>query len=147
MVVYIIILTMLDNLSGDIFKRIKNICDEKKTKKVLNLIQEGGRGTFVILRILDEAKEKITAGELAEKTDVSTARVARALNGLEKKNYVKRIREKQDKRKVVIVLTDDGKKALEERKLKIKTTLEPLFNNLTEKETEEFLYLLKKILN
>ena len=98
------------------------------------------------LRILKESEKAVVPGELARRMNVSTARIARALNTLEKKNYIRRESEKNDARKVIVLLTHDGEKALEERKAIVGAMIESLLKNLTEEETRTGFRLLKKIL-
>ncbi len=128
-------------------EEMKTICKSQKWREIAKFVDEGFRGVFVILRILDERDEKITAGDLARETNVSTARVASALNALEKKNYVKREVDDSDARKVVVRLTKDGKKAVEERKARIEEIVSPLFGKLTDEETINFFDALKKLLS
>lgn len=101
---------------------------------------------FVILCILQESKRDIVAGELAKQMRVSTARIAKALNTLESKNYIRRESEKSDERKVVIRLTREGELALEERKKSVDAKLASMFENLSEEETVTLFSLLKKLL-
>ncbi len=126
--------------------KIANIYQTKNWRNLTKLIDDGYKGIFVILRILQESECDVTAGELAKKMNVSTARIARALNTLEEKGYIMRLSEKTDARKVVIRLTKQGELALNERKKSISATLEPMFENLTEEETDVFFSLLNKIL-
>lgn len=122
------------------------LCQTKNWKKLVNLIDDGYRGMFVMLRILHESDGKVVAGDLAKLMNVSTARIASALNTLEKKNYIKRESEVNDARKVVIVLTEQGVIALEERKKNVQQMIAPMFENLTDTEIITLFSLLKKLL-
>lgn len=117
----------------------------KNWKTFVDMIEEGYKGIFVILRIVRD-NPNVCSGDLARETGVSTARIARALNTLEEKGYVERIGEKNDGRKVLIKLTSSGEKALEERESHIVKTLKKAFDNLTEEEIIHFFELLKKLL-
>lgn len=122
------------------------LCQTKNWKKLVSLIEDGYRGMFVMLRILHESDGKVVAGDLAKLMNVSTARIASALNTLEKKNYIKRESEANDARKVVIVLTEQGVIALEERKKNVQQMIAPMFENLTDTEIITLFSLLKKLL-
>lgn len=122
------------------------LCQTKNWKKLVSLIEDGYRGMFVMLRILHESDGKVVAGDLAKLMNVSTARIASALNTLEKKNYIKRESEVNDARKVVIVLTEQGVIALEERKRNVQQMISPMFENLTDTEIITLFSLLKKLL-
>ena len=125
---------------------MKALCQSKRWKNLIGLIDDGYKGMFVILRILQASETNVVAGELAKIMNVSTARIARALNTLEAKNYIRRERDETDARKVVIRLTETGKQALEERKREVKAIFDPMFANLTEKETSTLFFILRKML-
>lgn len=127
-------------------ERMRTLCRAKNWRTLLELIDEGYKGTYVILRILQEAENDVVAGEIAKAMNVSTARVASALNTLEKKNYVKREVHSGDARKVVIRLTEHGEKALEERNAIVAQMLKPMLGNLSEDEKETLFTLLSKFL-
>lgn len=126
---------------------MKGLCQSKNWRNAVGLIDEGYKGMFVVLQILQESDKPITSGELAKKSGVSTARTASALNALEKKGYVIREKEEKDGRKVLIRLTDQGRSVLEERKLKVEETIKPMLSNLTEDEIDDLFCLLKKLLS
>lgn len=127
-------------------REMRVLCQSKNWRKLVGLIDDGYRGVFVILRILQESETDIVAGELAKKMNVSTARIASALNTLEKKQYIIRECEKNDARKVVIRLTEQGTQALEERKSRISEIIASMLQNLTEEESGTLFNLLNKLL-
>ena len=57
--------------------------------------------------------ERLTAGELAEQTGLTTGAVTTIIDRLEKAGVARRIRDKKDRRKVFIELTDFSKKMIE----------------------------------
>lgn len=122
------------------------LCKTKNWRNLVDLIEEGYKGMFVILKIVRE-NVKVVAGDLAKKMNVSTARVAYALNTLEKKNYILRTSEASDGRKVVISLTEQGELALKEREELISKMVAPMLHNLSDDETVTLFTLLKKLLS
>ncbi len=127
-------------------KEMEIVCKSQNWRKLVRLIDDGYKGMFVILKILQESDKGVVAGEIAKKMNVSTARVASALNSLEKKGYIERKSEKSDGRKVVIFLTEQGKTALTERKKHISNVVSCMFDNISKEETKEFFSLLNKLL-
>lgn len=115
-------------------------------EKLARLLEDGYRGMFVILRIVRDSPSEIVAGDLAKLMGVSTARIARALNTLEEKDYIERIPEKSDARKVVIRLTDEGSVALSAREKEIDAEVLPMTENLSDEELRTFFDLLLKLL-
>lgn len=127
-------------------EQTKGICQSENWRNLTGLIDDGYRGIFVVLRILQESEVDVSAGNLARLMNVSTARIARALNTLEKKNYIKREKDCLDARKVVIAITKEGECALEERKSAVEATLCGMLNKLTEEEVVVFFRILRKLL-
>ncbi len=127
---------------------IKHLFQTENWRKLMGLIDDGSRGMFLILRILNDSDgEDVVAGDLAKCACVSTARIATALNTLEKKGYVTREKSAEDARKVVIHMTDAGREMLRERLEVINSVVVPMFGKLTEEEIETLISLLKKFLS
>lgn len=127
-------------------EQMKYIRKSKNWKRLVNLIDDGYKGIFVILRIVSESDESVTAGDLAKEMNVSTARIASALNTLENKKYVKRESDAADARKVVIKTTADGEAALQKRKDEIKKMVSPMLDNLSDDEVKQLFAILNKML-
>lgn len=126
---------------------MNQIIKTKNWKTLIEILDEGYKGMFVILRILYESDKEVCAGDLATQMGVSTARIARALNTLESKGYVARKQQQSDARKVTVVLTEQGKLVLLKRKAEIESVVSPMFANLTDEERTQLLFLLKKLLS
>ena len=67
------------------------------------------RGEPMALIVLHHHAEGMTAGDLAEATHVSTARMAALLNGLEERGFVARAKDDEDRRRTMVTLTEAGK--------------------------------------
>lgn len=126
--------------------QMRALCQTKNWRTLIGIIDDGYRGMYVILRILQEEDAPVAAGELAKRMNVSTARIARALNTLERKAYIVRENDEKDARKVVIRMTAEGERALETRKQILSETLGRMFDRLTDAETVTLFFLLKKLL-
>jgi DNA-binding MarR family transcriptional regulator len=63
-------------------------------------------------RCLDviDRRERITAGELATEVGLTTGAITTALDRLEGKGYVRRLRDEHDRRKVLVELTDEARR-------------------------------------
>lgn len=125
---------------------MRKIFQGKEWRKATNLLENGYKGIFVILRVLRDSKTEIVSADLAKQLDVSTARIATALNTLQRKGYIKRIPSAVDRRKVIIVLTPLGVEALEAREKEVNDFVVPLFNKLSAEEQIMLVNLLKKLL-
>lgn len=129
-----------------VLELLKEPCDSEGWHTLLDLMSEGYRGMYVILRILYERKDDVVAGELAKEMNVSTARVATALNALEGKGYVRRETDIKDARRVIIRLTKDGERAFVTRKNEVVTKLQPMLDKLSDEEILTLWSLMNKLL-
>ena len=125
--------------------QMRTLCQGKNWRTLLGMLEDGYKGTYVMLRLV-QGRTDVTAGNLAKRMHVSTARIARALNTLEGKKYIRRENHEGDARKVIIRLTEEGERALDERNAVVRATLAPMFKNLTEEETASLFFLLHKLL-
>ena len=91
---------------------------------------EKDRGELLVIAYLTEFEDGVTPGILAQFGDVSTARIATVLNSLEKKGYITRSVDPEDRRKVLVHITEEGRaygqKHKEKRLQHLITTLEYL---------------------
>ncbi len=118
-----------------------------KFKKISDTIQDGQGGMYYVLRILYESSSELTAGEISEKFQVSTARTAVMLSSLEKKGYIQKAKAKDDGRKTIVRLTSLGKSALDDRMSKILEVFDEYLGKLNTSEREELFSLLNKLLD
>lgn len=125
---------------------MKELGQTANWRTLVGLIEDRYRGMFVMLNLLRDSDGAVVAGDFAKRMGVSTARVASALNTLEGKGFVRRERDETDARRVVIRMTEEGEKALEERKAYINATLAPMLDKLTAEEAETLIRLLAKLL-
>ncbi|MEW9052871.1 MAG: MarR family winged helix-turn-helix transcriptional regulator [Neobacillus sp.] len=87
-----------------------------------------------------------SSGELSEKLFLSTPRVAAALNSLSKKGFIERNRDENDKRIVIVTITDAGKRFMLEEHEEAISMLEKSLEKLGEKDAKEFVRILTRIL-
>lgn len=95
----------VEEVAEILFQQLKPTSSASLTE-VLN---EFNRGEVGVLSYLAFDKNEATAGELSEKLNVTTARVASILNSLENKKYIKRKDDNLDKRKTLVSITNKGK--------------------------------------
>lgn len=99
---------------------MKKICQGKEWRRVINLLENGYKGIYVIMRILRDSKTEVVSADLTKRLDVSTA-----LNTLERKGYIKRTLSLNDGRKVAILLTPLGGEALEAKEKEVNNRSAP----------------------
>lgn len=129
-----------------ILEQINQLTQTSNWRQLIGLLDDGYRGMYVILKVLQDKGGKCGSGDMAKETGVSTARIATAINTLEKKGYVYRQGAEDDARKVVIHLTEQGEEAIEDRKKSVEKMIAPMLANLSEEESMQLFDLLKKFL-
>lgn len=87
-------------------------------REPIKKMQKLSQGEMAMLGFLTYEKSETNPKELSERFNLSTARVANTLNSLERKEYIKRVHDSFDRRKVMVYITEKGKKFL----LKLKKT-------------------------
>lgn len=122
------------------------LLSNSKLKKIAEIFQDGFTGMFVVLKILDNAKKELSAGDISEMFGVTTARTAVVLNVLEKKGYINKTKSSLDARKTIVKLTDKGLTSLNERKQKIINAIEHLMSCLDNNDIKNFYNILQKLI-
>ncbi|RUM01355.1 MarR family winged helix-turn-helix transcriptional regulator [Rhizobium chutanense] len=93
------------------------------------------------------APHRLSPGELLEMTMVSSGTMTNRIDQLEKAGFVERILNPEDRRSVLIALTDKGLAAVEEAVGAHVANQQRLTRNLTAEDKAEFDRLLKKFLS
>ncbi|PHC82963.1 MarR family transcriptional regulator [Bacillus wiedmannii] len=103
-------------------------------------------GKFIILMLLlRESDHALIPSELAEKAGVTRGTITGLLDGLEKDDWIKRQHNKNDRRKWIIILTEEGKKRLVSILPEHYKKTAGLMGQLTPDEKDVFYSLLLKI--
>ncbi len=127
------------------FPNIMEPLNNDNFKKIFSLLEDGYKGLFVILKVINSQHNEVIAGDISKKLNISTARVAVALNTLEKKQYIIKRKSDNDLRKTVVELTPLGEAALLEREKKIQEVIESILECLNIEEQQQLFNILKKI--
>ena len=98
---------------------------------------------FRILNILRE-NEYISANEIAKILDLSRPRITVAINELSNKGFIEINKDKNDKRKYNINITDEGNKYLSKQYKFFNDFFEKIWNNFDEIEKLDLLKLIDK---
>ena len=108
-------------------------------------VDDLSHGERRILGFLTFWQNAATSGELSEKLYLSTPRVASALNSLSKKGFIERNRDENDKRIVIVTITEAGRSFMMEEHEEAISMLEKTLQKLGEKDAKEFVRILIRI--
>lgn len=121
------------------YERIRSIIGNLSSMPRESKPLEHGKGLFVILAVLAEAGGSLHSGDIARRTKVGTGRVATALNVLEAKCYVRRSVPEEDRRKVLVSLTEEGWACVHKLRSSFCSTLEDLVRAIGQERFFSFL--------
>ena len=121
--------------------RIKNAKTAARIEDTVTI-----KGETNVLLFLAGAKEAILAGKIAKELNLSASRGTNILNSLEKKGLIERSSDKEDRRKVYISLTDEGKLLIAHKHDEMVGRLEKVFRSLGEEDSKEYIRIMKKLL-
>lgn len=99
---------------------------------------------LIIMQEIDKASG-VNAGQVAKNVNLSAATVTNIIDRLESKNLVSRIRSTEDKRKVSLYLTDDGKAILFNAPQPLQEHFIENFSNLAQWEQSQLLSSVERL--
>ncbi len=114
-------------------------------KKFIEKMDGKSRGTFVLLKALAESEKEVHAGDISKAFKVSTARVAIILKKLVKRGFIVTTSAEKDRRKVIVSITDLGRKEVEKGNNEMIELIEFLICEVGEEDMNEFLRIFTKI--
>ncbi len=79
-------------------------------------------------------QSELSLSELSDRMVMSRSNCSRAVDNLEKNDYVKRKTDPQDKRKTLLVLTEAGEKTVEDLNRKIREEIKVHMSELSEED-------------
>jgi len=103
------------------------------------------KGEGFVLHILSQTQGAALPSQLCGATQTSSARVAATLGSLEQKGYVTRETDPADRRRVLVRLTDEGRRAWEAMQGEMRGRLEGTLRELGEADTGELLRLAARL--
>ncbi|MDQ1426223.1 MAG: hypothetical protein QOD72_3721 [Acidimicrobiaceae bacterium] len=99
------------------------------------------------LAVIDGAGEPLTPSQISERTLTSSATMTGTLDALEYNGWVRRLPNPDDRRSLLIEITDDGKAVADRLLPGIRKIEQAVFAELTDRERITLLRLLDKVLH
>ena len=110
-------------------------------------INETMRGEAFVLNFIEEQDSAVLPGEIGSEMCVSSARIATALNSLEKKGLITRQIDPNDRRKILVCITQKGKELAKRHKNGIINVVKSILEQLGEHDAKEYVRILDRIVN
>lgn len=127
-------------------QRITLLISKKVDTKIKEkLLTEGiTRLQYQILQLVEHRKQ-VGVTELASELRVSPSAITPVITRLYELNLVHRHHSKEDRRKIIIQVTEKGRKVAKEATEHVQTTIRNLFSNYKEEDRQQFLRLCEKL--
>lgn len=104
---------------------------------------------LVVMRSLEDncpySDNNIGISEVQEVLHITKSAISQMMNSLEKKGFIQRKIDKEDRRKIIVTLTQAGKNILKETKESANENLGKIISNLGEENTKQFIELLNQV--
>lgn len=131
----------VENMAEMLFQQIK----EGTSTPISEMLDEFNCGEIGVLSTLAFDQNPVTAGELSEKLNVTTARIARILNSLESKQYIRRKNDRTDRRKIFVTITKKGKELADSTKKEIMDKIVQVIQEVGYDEIQTYISIVLKI--
>ena len=102
-------------------------------------------GEMFILDYLERKNGTVMPGELSVMMRDSSARTAIALRNLEQKGYIERDIDKRDRRKILVSITEEGRKLARDERAALLRKMKLIVSELGEEDTREYIRIVGRI--
>ena len=124
---------------------------DKKWKDISSMaIKKSHKGQGTSAQELDMlfrvalSKEKVTPGYLKDAMGISKTIISRLIEQLENKQLIEKIRTNEDKRSYTLIITEKGKKEIDDMYYYYLNPLYTLKENMTEEDFEQLFKLIRQ---
>ena len=111
----------------------------------IQILSKMERGEIFVLHYLVTHDGPIHPKDLSTAMTVSTARIATLLNKLEERNQVKRYVDPDDKRQLIVVLTDEGREKILRHREEILPTIRDFLEELGAEDAQAYIRIEQKL--
>lgn len=125
-------------------KLLKDLWDNRPNR-FNNFLDEFNKGEFGLLNYIYFETKEVSAGMLSEKLKVSTARIASILNSLEAKKLIKRKIGTDDKRKVVVEITTEGKEIIKKYQEEVVNKVSYIISRIGQEKVKQYFDIMLEI--
>ena len=130
-------------LANELLSVRANLLQVPANQKLSKMVQ----GELFVLNYLITHEKIVHPKELSEKMAVSTARIASLLNHMEGKNLIQRYADKDDNRRVIVILTDTGRQEIHRIRAEVISYVCAMLESLGPEDAEAYIRIQKKIWN
>ena len=108
-------------------------------------ITESMHGEAFTLHYIAKSSAQMIPSEISSAMGISGSRIAATLNSLESKGYITRQIDLSDRRRIIVTLTEKGKKQEEEYRRQLSGMIEKMLRQLGEHDAKEYIRITRKM--
>ena len=108
-------------------------------------IHDSVHGENFVLFFISQNGGKVIPSDISNEMGISSARVAAALNSLEKKGLIIRKIDTEDRRRILIDLTDSGREQVDNHYRMVMNMVKNMLQYLGENDAREFIRIMKRL--
>ena len=128
-------------LAVDFLNKMQSLNKEKAHKSICDSLQ----GEAFILHYISLHDDYVLPSEISHEMGVSTARIAQALNSIEKKGWITRQIDKTDRRQILVGMTEEGMDAAERHQQAVVVAAAKILELLGEHDAKEHIRILGRL--
>jgi DNA-binding MarR family transcriptional regulator len=113
--------------------------------RINQMINESMRGEAYALQYIANHDGDVGPGDISNAMDISTARMATVLNGLENKGWITRHFDSRDKRRTILRLTQAGAEQANHCMHKLTESTAKMLEYLGENDANEYIRILRRL--
>lgn len=135
----------IDEYSEELFRLVGQLLRKSRHMEMDPVMDLGltGPQAFAIVELL--GSEPVTMGALAEKLGIGHGVATRLVDRLVEKGLVERTRDENDRRVVLVSLSESGSHSASRVTEVARETIKSVFEGVTVRERQEFLQMLKRL--
>lgn len=115
-----------------------------KRKNAMENLNRANKGELFVLHYLASRHDQVLPTELGAALQSSTQRISALLRVLEKKGHVERNIDQNNRRNVLVTITQVGRQHVTNEMAKMQRCMAQVFTEMGETDTGEFIRLLKR---
>ena len=128
-------------LTTDLFEKMQELRKAKPQKNINDALH----GEAFVLHYISHHHENVLPGEISDEMNVSSARIAAVLNKLESKGLITRQIDPDDRRRILVGITQKGKESAEKHQQYVIECFAQIFSRLGEQDAREYVRITGKL--
>lgn len=121
------------------------VMNQTRRRSIPKQIDDSMRGEHFVLNYISEHEGNVIPSDISNEMGISSARIAAALNSLEKKGLILRRIDAEDRRRILIDMTDTGREQVKKHYQMILNTTTNMLRYLGEEDAKNYIRIMKKL--